>query len=122
MGRRCGRLGHGRGQGTARGDDRLRTARRRTARRGTERRRGASMETSPLVADPVVPPAPEPEAPRVLRPRTGDVPPAGPATRKWPTAWRFPVVAYVLPVAVTVLATLTWFTWGRFVTSGDIPP
>jgi arabinofuranan 3-O-arabinosyltransferase len=44
-----------------------------------------------------------------------------PWRRRW-AAWRFPLLAYAAPVGITVLATLTWFSWGRFGASGDIPP
>ncbi|MFB9449440.1 hypothetical protein Dvina_37790 [Dactylosporangium vinaceum] len=35
---------------------------------------------------------------------------------------RFAFVAYEIPVVITVLATLTWFSRGRFVANGDIAP
>ncbi len=36
--------------------------------------------------------------------------------------WRFPLIGYIAPVVITILATLTWFSWGRFAATADIPP
>ncbi len=36
---------------------------------------------------------------------------------RWRPEWRSALIAYVIPVGVTVLATTRWFSWGRFLTA-----
>ncbi|MGI5242309.1 hypothetical protein [Dactylosporangium sp. CA-139066] len=61
----------------------------------------------------------------LLPARAGDRPPPPESGNRpllrW-AAWRFPLVAYAAPVAITALATLTWFSSGRFAAGGDVPP
>jgi arabinofuranan 3-O-arabinosyltransferase len=57
----------------------------------------------------------------LLSPDVEDEAPPPRRGRRW-AAWRFPVIAYAGPVAITVLATRTWFSPGRFAATGDIPP
>jgi len=41
---------------------------------------------------------------------------------RWRPEWRSALIAYVIPVGVTVLATTRWFSWGRFLAALDVPP
>jgi arabinofuranan 3-O-arabinosyltransferase len=56
----------------------------------------------------------------LLSPDVEDRPADG--RRHGPPRWWFPLIAYAIPVAITVLATRIWFSPGRFAATGDIPP
>ncbi len=75
------------------------------------------------MTDQLAPPAPvdspEPAKPRYLADRARNM-----ATRslQWRPEYRFPLVAYVTPVGMTLLATTRWFSSGRFIAALDNPP
>jgi arabinofuranan 3-O-arabinosyltransferase len=67
---------------------------------------GETMTAQALLESGIDPPASDAGAPR----------------RRWWTARRFGLIAYALPVTIAVLATMTWFSWGKFAAFLDVPP